>query len=179
MGGAAPFRAYFTPDSPTEFSIFPTEGALEPEGEDGGGTPFLISYAPREYGKRLVGRLVILSDEMQWTYEVRGNHPHYTAPVAGEPKVDSRLSFEMASQLDHGAPLLPLAAPRCCGPRPAALAARSVHCTASQLQLDCFARARTHLAPRAAALCAADGACARADLRRPTSPQTTRRGGTT
>ena len=38
---------------------------LTPPGSDAGGTPFLISYAPREYGKKLVGRLVILTDEMQ------------------------------------------------------------------------------------------------------------------
>eukprot|EP01050_Picozoa_sp_SAG11_P014228 SAG11_NODE_1730_length_4364_cov_1.545369_1_plen_167_part_00 len=120
-GTPPPFRAYFTPDSPTEFSVFPTEGVLEAqapgedegaqaqgedEGAEGGGTPFVISYAPREYGKKLVGRLVILTAEMQWTYEVRGQHPTYVAPE-GNPVVDSRLSFEMASQLEAAASMQP------------------------------------------------------------------------
>jgi hypothetical protein len=102
LSGFAPFRAYFTPDSPPEFTVFPAEGVLEPpsETETGeGGTPFLISYAPKEYGKQLIGRLVILTTEMQWTYEVRGQHPKYVAPTDMEPKVDSRLPIEMASQL--------------------------------------------------------------------------------
>jgi len=105
LPGRPHFRAFFTPDSPTEFSVFPSEGELENADEPGpdgvGGTPFLISYAPREYGKKLVGRLVILTDEMQWTYEVRGLHPHYDPPVAGVPKVDTRLSLEVASQLEQ------------------------------------------------------------------------------
>lgn len=100
LSGFAPFRAYFTPDSPPEFTVFPAEGVLEPPSETGeGGTPFLISYAPKEYGKQLIGRLVILTTEMQWTYEVRGQHPKYVAPTDMEPKVDSRLPIEMASQL--------------------------------------------------------------------------------
>ena len=35
-----------------------------------------------EYGKPMRGTLVILSDEMQWSYEVRGSHPHYVQPAA-------------------------------------------------------------------------------------------------
>ena len=103
LPGFAPFRAYFTPDSPPEFTVFPTEGVLQSPadhvGDGDGGTPFLITYAPREYGKQLIGRLVIITTEMQWTYEIRGQHPKYVAPQGMEPKVDSRLPVEMASQL--------------------------------------------------------------------------------
>eukprot|EP01049_Picozoa_sp_SAG25_P000345 SAG25_NODE_11_length_28117_cov_24.264901_6_plen_2767_part_00 len=103
LDGVAPFQAYFTPDSPPEFTVFPSTGVLESQadqsGEADGGTPFLITYAPREYGKQLIGRLVIVTTEMQWTYEVRGQNPKYVPPQAAEAKVDSRLPIEMASQL--------------------------------------------------------------------------------
>jgi hypothetical protein len=51
----------------------PKSGMLEPYGKDG--TNFIISFTPTEYGKAKVGRLVIVTDEMQWTYEIRGSHP--------------------------------------------------------------------------------------------------------
>lgn len=102
LDGLAPFQAYFTPDSPPEFTINPSTGVLgsQADGETGSdGTPFLITYTPREYGKQLVGRLVIITTEMQWTYEVRGQHPKYVAPQVTEARVDSYLPQEMASQL--------------------------------------------------------------------------------
>lgn len=53
----ADFEAFFTPDSPYELSVFPTRGALPPPGKEG--TTFVVSFTPKEYGKTLVGTLVI------------------------------------------------------------------------------------------------------------------------
>merc|ERR1711918_54590 len=44
------------------------------------GELFTISYTPLEYGKVQSGTLIILTDEMQWSYDVRGSHPKYAAP---------------------------------------------------------------------------------------------------
>ena len=64
----APFTASFTPDSPCKFTVFPNEGVLEPPGR-GDGTVFIVSFTPTEYGKTQVGKLVIQTEEMQWSYE--------------------------------------------------------------------------------------------------------------
>ena len=40
-------------------------------------------FTPREYhGKPLVGKLVVQTEEMQWSYEVRGTHPKYVPPAS-------------------------------------------------------------------------------------------------
>lgn len=41
---------------------------LQPLG--GEGTNFVISFNPAEYGKNYTGKLIIETDDMQWTYEV-------------------------------------------------------------------------------------------------------------
>ena len=97
MKSYAEFTAHFTAESAAEFGVNPKQGMLEPYGKDG--TTFIVSFTPTEYGKAKIGKLVIQTEEMQWTYEVRGQHPKYVAPTDMEPKVDSRLPIEMASQL--------------------------------------------------------------------------------
>ena len=101
---AVPFTAYFTPDSPAEFAVTPERGVMEPGvprrettserasaagpprrrqalgvgvdvEPDGPGAQFRITYAPTEYGTDLVGRLVIVTDENTWVFEVVGTIP--------------------------------------------------------------------------------------------------------
>lgn len=69
----ADFHAYFTSDSAAEFQVHPKSGLLEPYGKEG--TNFIVSFTPTEYGKAKIGRLIIQTEEMQWTYEIRGSHP--------------------------------------------------------------------------------------------------------
>ncbi|KAL3907413.1 MAG: hypothetical protein SGPRY_010178 [Prymnesium sp.] len=52
----ASFSAYFSSETSTVFSVSPQSGVLPARGE--------------------------LTDEMQWSYEVRGTHPRYHTPVA-------------------------------------------------------------------------------------------------
>ena len=116
---AVPFTAYFTPDSPAEFAVTPERGVMEPGvprrettserasaagpprrrqalgvgvdvEPDGPGAQFRITYAPTEYGTDLVGRLVIVTDENTWVFEVVGTIPEY-APPKGGAKVTTRL----------------------------------------------------------------------------------------
>jgi len=74
----AEFQAFFTADSAAEFVIYPKSGMLEPYGKEG--TNFIVSFTPTEYGKAKVGKLMIQTEEMQWSYEVRGSHPQYKIP---------------------------------------------------------------------------------------------------
>merc|ERR1711916_188711 len=90
------FSAKFTPESPYEFTVYPSEGVLEPPGNSG--TDFVLSFTPTEYGKTQVGMLVIQTDEIQWTYEVRGIPPIYTPP-SGKAGVDTRIDSRLTRSL--------------------------------------------------------------------------------
>ena len=72
------FVAYFSHDSSSEFSVSPREGILDQSGKEG--TNFVICYLPKEYGKIKIGKLIIETDEVQWIFEVRGNHLDYKPP---------------------------------------------------------------------------------------------------
>ncbi|CAD8092149.1 unnamed protein product [Paramecium primaurelia] len=84
----ATFRAYFTPSSDQEFSVTPKYGELQPNGREG--TQFIITFTPLEYGQIRSGKLIIETDDMYWSYKVRGTLPKYEPPVA-QPKVDAKL----------------------------------------------------------------------------------------
>ena len=60
---------------------------------------FTVSYTPVEYGKPVKGRLIVLTEEMQWSYEVRGQHPHYEAPTPMTTKVDHVLDPSISQRL--------------------------------------------------------------------------------
>ena len=90
----APFQAYFKEDSDSCFSVRPEKGILEPFGREG--TQFVVTFYPSEYGFPKSGKLVIITDEMQWTYIVKGSHPAYKAPE-GKRLVDDRLSHTQRS----------------------------------------------------------------------------------
>lgn len=92
----ADFRAFFSADSPAEMTVFPTEGTLPPAGSTG--TTLTVSFTPREYGKTRVGMLIVQTPLVQWTYEIRGTHPQYVAPVS-RAKVSHRLDASTARML--------------------------------------------------------------------------------
>jgi len=91
------FEAFFDAESAYEFTVQPTSGVLEPAGT--GGTTFVVTYKPTEYGKPVQGKLIIQTDDVYWSYAVRGAHPKYSAPVADKPKVATRLSKDMQQEL--------------------------------------------------------------------------------
>ena len=53
---------------------------MEPFGNEG--TPFIISFTPKEYGKTIKGKLIIQTEDMYWSYIVKGILPKYIPPVA-------------------------------------------------------------------------------------------------
>ena len=93
----APFQAYFSSDSASVFTVTPGAGVLTRAGT--AGSLFTVSYTPVEYGKPVKGRLIVLTEEMQWSYEVRGQHPHYEAPMPMATKVDHVLDPAVSQRL--------------------------------------------------------------------------------
>jgi len=83
------FRAFFTSHSPPQFEVYPKEGVLEPLGQNP--TKFVVSFSPKEYGQTLIGKLVIQTEEMQWSYEIRGRPPKYRKPK-GKSRVRQMIS---------------------------------------------------------------------------------------
>lgn len=92
-GVYANFDAFFDAESAYEFTVQPTSGVLEPQGKQG--TTFVITYKPTEYGKPVNGKLIIQTEDVYWSYKVRGTHPKYSAPVADKAKVTTRLPKEV------------------------------------------------------------------------------------
>ncbi|ETO28692.1 hypothetical protein RFI_08439 [Reticulomyxa filosa] len=92
----APFTAFFTPDSPDEFRIYPSKGVLQAATNDQG-TTFIISFTPHQYGAPLVGKLLIQTQVMQWGYKVIGTHPKYKPPLSSvmHTKIDSHISKQV------------------------------------------------------------------------------------
>lgn len=85
----APFSAYFSTDSAASLSVSPSTGLLAPIGSDG--TTFEVAFSPTKYGMLQRGRLVIQTDDMMWSYEVKGTHPVFVVPETTS-KVDTHLS---------------------------------------------------------------------------------------
>ncbi|XP_070567350.1 cilia- and flagella-associated protein 47-like [Ptychodera flava] len=73
------FNAYFVAGSDAEFSVSPQSGELLPLGTNG--SLLSVSFTPRIYGKTYIGKLVVQTADMQWTYDVQGITPSYTPPT--------------------------------------------------------------------------------------------------
>jgi hypothetical protein len=70
------FKAEFSAGSSSAFTAHPSEGILPPYGSEDA-IHFLVSFTPTGYGKMQSGQLIILTDEMQWTFNVKGTYPDY------------------------------------------------------------------------------------------------------
>jgi hypothetical protein len=86
----AEFKAYFTEASDPCFTMNPSKGTLEPYGKEG--TPFFITYTPNTYGGAKSGKLIIETDDMYWSYNIRGIPPVYRPPEVSGGRLDNRLS---------------------------------------------------------------------------------------
>ena len=98
---ARPYTAYFTPDSPQEFTVAPPRGTLpampRSTGAGAQGLTLTVNFASIQYGKTLVGTLIVDTEDMQWRYEVRGSLPKYKPPTNVQGKVVAGLSKAPAS----------------------------------------------------------------------------------
>jgi hypothetical protein len=57
---------------------------------------FSISYTPIDYGKEKEGKLLIYTDEMLWSYHIKGTFPLYQKPVMENVKkqISDKLSYK-------------------------------------------------------------------------------------
>ncbi|KAI9009865.1 hypothetical protein BC832DRAFT_591190 [Gaertneriomyces semiglobifer] len=103
------FRAYFAQKNDDhgrgEFVVLPKEGVLVPEsrrrpgtGNDPGDNVIVVGYRAREYGKTVVGILMVECEDVSWSFEVRGVTPAVFTP--GHPSIAS--SSRMSSARRHG-----------------------------------------------------------------------------
>lgn len=88
----ASFEAFFAEGSDPFFIIQPEKGILEPYGREG--TQFVVSFTPVEYGAPKAATLVIRTDDMQWSYLIKGTHPTYHRPEMVGGRLDNRLFRE-------------------------------------------------------------------------------------
>lgn len=93
----ASFQCEFTLTSSPAFTVFPLTGELAAYGEEPG-TNFILSFTPLEYGQVLTARLTIITEEVQWTFDIQGTHPKYVVPRR-ESMIDQRLSADVVTKL--------------------------------------------------------------------------------
>lgn len=86
----ANFLADFSAGSSSAFTVFPVKGELPSYGSEDGAV-FVVSFTPTGYGKMQSGQLVIVTEEMQWTFNVKGAYPDAT-PSSKSSKRNSNFS---------------------------------------------------------------------------------------
>lgn len=94
------FDAFFDSDSALEFQVQPSSGVLEPKNSVTG-TTFVVTFKPTEYGTHPTGKLVIQTEDAMWSYQVKGHHPRYTAPIVDKAQVNTRLSKEVSDAMQR------------------------------------------------------------------------------
>ncbi|TMW58151.1 hypothetical protein Poli38472_011739 [Pythium oligandrum] len=80
---AAPFQAEFSAGSSSAFTVYPAQGILPAYGSPQG-MNFVVSFTPTGYGKMQSGQLLIYTEEMQWTFNVKGTYPDLSASIASK-----------------------------------------------------------------------------------------------
>ena len=79
--------------------LLPTQrapGMKQPE------PPITVKYFAKGYGKSPIGKLVILTEDQQWTYVIKGVQPKYLAPDKAKmpSHLDNHLPNEVQNRLD-------------------------------------------------------------------------------
>lgn len=72
---------------------------MEPYGREG--TTFIVSFTPVEYGKIRKGKLVIQTEDLYWSYIVKGVLPRYIVPKAKESNIDCNLDAKFSQQISQ------------------------------------------------------------------------------
>ena len=90
--GPSSYQAYFTAKSSLHFSISPSSGVLQPYGSEG--SPFVVTFAPLEYGGRDQAQLVVVTDDAQWNFDCVGLYPDVSVNnLEIRSKIDSGIVF--------------------------------------------------------------------------------------
>ena len=56
--------------------------------------PIMVKYYAKGYGKTQIGKLVILTEDQQWTYVIHGEQPTY------QPPDKTKMSIHFDNQID-------------------------------------------------------------------------------
>ena len=67
--------------------------------------PIMVKYFAKGYGKTQIGKLVILTEDQQWTYIIKGEQPTYIPPDKTEMSIhfDNQIDPEMDARLQSPA----------------------------------------------------------------------------
>ena len=67
--------------------------------------PIMVKYFAKGYGKTQIGKLVILTEDQQWTYIIRGEQPTYQPPDKSQMSIhlDNQIDPEMDARLQSPA----------------------------------------------------------------------------
>ncbi|EAR97253.2 flagellar associated protein (macronuclear) [Tetrahymena thermophila SB210] len=96
----ATFHSHFTQESDVEFSVTPMTGLLEPAGGKNP-TQFIITFTPLEYGKVRQAKLIIETDEMYWSYVIKGVLPKYIPPQIQESRFNYKPNYSYLQELNR------------------------------------------------------------------------------
>lgn len=79
--------------------VRPTPGQAAPQ------APIMVKYFAKGYGKTQIGKLVILTEDQQWTYIIRGEQPTYQPPDKSRMLIhfDDQIDPEMDARLQSPA----------------------------------------------------------------------------
>jgi hypothetical protein len=94
-----PFKAFFTADTPSEFTVKPSSGMLVPEHSmTESDNRIVIGYKPAFYGRTHCGTLLVETTEGTWIYELRGAIPKYQSPQVDGKRVKNSPSTNSGSR---------------------------------------------------------------------------------
>ena len=67
--------------------------------------PIKVKYYAKGYGKTQIGKLVILTEDQQWTYVIRGEQPTYRPPDKTQMSIhfDNHMDPDMGARLQSPA----------------------------------------------------------------------------
>ena len=65
----------------------------------------MVKYYAKGYGKTQIGKLVILTEDQQWTYVIRGEQPTYRPPDKTHMSIhiDNQMDPDMSARLQSPA----------------------------------------------------------------------------
>jgi len=86
--GHSSFQAYYSAKSSQHFAVTPATGVLAPYGAEP--TTFTVTFSPTEYGNKETGMLIVMTEDAEWCYEIRGSYPATTINMANvKSKIDN------------------------------------------------------------------------------------------
>ena len=90
-----PFVCAMSDSTPPHFDCTPRHGTLQPRnppGQSQPAPPIMVTFTCKDFGRAARGTMFVYAGEEQYTFDVVGRQPQYTAPVAAKSRLDNRLA---------------------------------------------------------------------------------------